>query len=103
MPAISAQSKRPASQLDQQVVERMAERAKARDEMRTEIGEHRDIKAHLLEGEADRHSSLPFAADPASAELPDVKGFSKEMLRWISPIGETSPAEAQLSSEWSSP
>jgi hypothetical protein len=43
--------------------------------MRTEIGERRDIKAHLLEGEADRHSSLLFAADPVSAKLPDAKGF----------------------------
>jgi hypothetical protein len=80
-------------------VERTAELVKASDQLRWEIAERRDIKVHLLDSEAALRRSLLSAADRASAKLPDAKGVYKQMLRGISPIGETSPLEAQLSSE----
>jgi hypothetical protein len=58
-------------------VERTAELAKASDEMKREIAEPRDIKPHLLESEADPHSSLLSAADRASAKLPDAKAVCR--------------------------
>ncbi len=60
MPVSSAKQKRLAGELDQRVAERAAELAKASDEMMGEIGERREIKAHLLESEAALHSSLLF-------------------------------------------
>jgi hypothetical protein len=83
-------------------VERRAKLASGSDEMRREIVERRYIKAHLLENEAPLYRSLLSAADRASAEPPDTNEVSKQMLRRISPIGESSPVKAQLSPEWSS-
>jgi hypothetical protein len=65
--------------------------------MRKKIAERTDFKGHLLETEAAMHSSLLPAADRARAELSDAKRASERMLRGISPIGETSPVEAELS------
>ena len=52
MPARSSKQKRLASEVDQRVAERTAELAKANDELRKEVGEHRKVEARLLESEA---------------------------------------------------
>ena len=99
MPVRSAKQKRPPGELDQRSAERTAELANANDAIRTEIVESRNIKAHLLESEVALHSSLLFAADRPRAKLADAKPASEQMLGGISPIGETSPVKARLSSE----
>jgi len=48
----SSKQKRLASEVDQRVAERTAELAKANDELRKEVGEHRKVEARLLESEA---------------------------------------------------
>lgn len=63
MPVGSAKQKRLRGELDQRFGEPTAELAEANDEIRTEIIESRNVKAHLLESEAALHSSLLFAAD----------------------------------------
>jgi hypothetical protein len=53
----------------------------------------------LLESQAALHSCLLPAADPARAKLPDNKQILKRMFFGISPICETSPINAELSSQ----
>ena len=99
IPARSAERKRLAGEVAWSVADRTAELAEANDEIRREIGERRKLKSHLPETEAAQYSSLPSAADRAKARLPGSEQLSKRMLSGISPIGETSPAKAELSSK----
>jgi len=48
----SSKQKRLASEVDQLVAERTVELAKANDELRKEVGEHKKVEARLLESEA---------------------------------------------------
>jgi formate hydrogenlyase transcriptional activator len=58
MSARNSKKKRLASEVDQWVVERTAELAKANDELREEIGERTKIEARLLESEAALQKSF---------------------------------------------
>jgi len=98
MPVRSAKQKRLASELDQRGAERTAELAKASDEMRGEIGERREIKAHLLESEAALHSSL-LSADRASAKLTDPREFPNKCCAEFRQLAKLRQSRLQLSSE----
>lgn len=102
IPARSAKQKRLAGELEQRVAERTAEFAKADRETWREIGERMKLKSHLLGTDAARYSSLQCVTNRAKTKLRNAQQVSKRVLRGISPIGETSPVRAELSSQKSS-
>jgi hypothetical protein len=97
MPATSAKQKWLVSDLDQRAAEPTPELATPNGKMTTEIDEHRKVKAHLLERQAALNSILLSARERAEAIVLDTQQVCERILCEVSPIGETSPSNTELS------